>query len=270
MSQAIESEGTVDQRLMKTAVKSTSESETTFASYVDKLLSDTPSDLDGGLLSPTDTQTQANQNPFAQYSAKDFIELAVLRGNASAPSKSSTNRFDIHRSGQRVATVVLARSAYRLGERLIVGLDFRDALLPAYAVHAFLETVEEVDESIALRSSASISRATRRIQASSFENTVCAQRLSLAFMIPTTAAPEFRTSSINLKWSLRIEFTTGRTSAPPHGSTELLEEVNEDERGSVMAAAQELPCETFDVLVPIRVYGGLGEARSNPAMSSVV
>jgi len=35
----------------------------------------------------------------------------------------------------------------------------------------------------------------------------------------------------------------------------LLEEVSKDERGAVFAAAQRLPCESFEVAVPIKVFG---------------
>jgi RAB6A-GEF complex partner protein 2 len=234
---------------------------------VARLLSE--SEGNGGLLSPTHGVIPDISDSSGQATVKDLIELAILRGNASTPSKLSPNRFDIHRGGQRVATIMLTRSAYRLGERLIAGLDFRDALVPCYAVHAFLETVEEVDESIALRSNASITRATRRIQASCFENSICARRLSLGFMIPTTAAPEFRTSSVQLKWNLRIEFTTGKESSDS-ADEGLIEEVAEDERGRVLAAAQELPCESFDVLVPIRVYGSIGEISESLPMTAAI
>lgn len=265
----METDGSVRQRLKQSEITYQSESDMNFISYLDKLLNESK-DLDGGLLSPTETRPHADSDFSGRYSAKDLIELAIIRGNASTPTKSNTNRFDIHRGGQRVATIMLARSAYRLGERLIAGLDFREALLPCYTVNAFLETVEEVDESIALRSSSSITRATRRIQASCFENAICAQKLSLGFMIPATATPDFRTSSVQLKWNLRVEFVVGRSSRGSHDEEGLLEEVNEDERGRILAAAQELHCESFDVLVPIRVYGGLGEAKESTVMSSSV
>ena len=158
ISQAVETDGSVRERLKRSELTHKSESDTNFIAYLDKLLNEDKA-LDGGLLSPTETRAHADSDVSGRYSAKDLIELAIIRGNTSTPTKSSTNRFDIHRGGQRVATIMLARSAYRLGERLIAGLDFREAVLPCYTVHAFLETVEEVDESIALRSSSSITRA---------------------------------------------------------------------------------------------------------------
>ncbi|KAK4697132.1 hypothetical protein P7C71_g893, partial [Lecanoromycetidae sp. Uapishka_2] len=80
-------------------------------------------------------------------------------------------------------------------------------------------------------------------------------------MIPGTATPEFITSGISLEWSLRFEFVTGRVGdveESDESPDDLMEEVARDERGSVNAAVQVLPCETFDVSVPLRVYGAVG------------
>ena len=225
-----------------------------FTSYVSSLLASPQSLAQEGLLSPTgpvpldEAELASSTNV---HSMKELVDLAILRGSSLA---TSPNRFDIHRSSQRVATITLSRGAYRLGDILIAGFDFQASKVPCYAIQAFLETVEEVDETIALRSSASITRATRRVQASCFENATCARRLSIGFMIPTTATPDFRTSGVRLKWSLRIEFTTRKALG------QSVEEVVQDERGTVFAAAQELVCESFDVLVPIRVFGSVTES----------
>ena len=77
-------------------------------------------------------------------------------------------------------------------------------------------------------------------------------------MIPVSSTPDFVTSGINLEWKLRFEFITSRVGdneEMDEGLIDLMEEVARDERGSVKAAVQGLACESFDVTVPLKVYG---------------
>jgi hypothetical protein len=45
---------------------------------------------------------------------------------------------------------------------------------------------------------------------------------------------------------------------------DLLEEISSDDRGIILAAAQRLPAESFEVQVPIRVYGAMSGAPDTP------
>ena len=237
-----------------------------FSSYVEKLLEEGPTNQHG-LLSPTidDSNPLA---PMAEEEAtiKESIDLAILKSNASTSSKQSANRFEIKRGGDKIAIIMLPRPAFRLGETLTVAIDFQDADVLCYALHATLETSETIDPTIALRSKASILRVTRRVHASQHESTVSAGRVLFSPTIPLTAAPEFVTTGVNLEWRLRFEFVTGRLGEHEdlgEGVEDLMEEVAKDERGSVKAAVQGLPCETFDVTVPLRVYGAVGPFDEN-------
>ncbi|GAP83768.1 putative intracellular protein transport protein [Rosellinia necatrix] len=250
---------------------------TDFLSYVDELL-DRP--RDGlGLLSPTATAPASRRSSLVgeAATAKQAINLAIMRSNLSSESGQSNNRFAIARNGQRVGVVMLARPAYRLGETVSMAIDFSDAEIPCYAVHAALETSEHVDPSLALRSEASVHRVTRKVYASSSEATLFARRIVFSPTIPITATPEFVTSGLNLEWKIRIEFvvpssvSTNSTDDPdgldgPDGMKEgqpkeghhLLEEISHnDKSGLILVAAENLECESFEVAVPLRVYGAV-------------
>ena len=237
-----------------------------FLTYVESILYKPRQNSSFGLLSPTGTR----QSPLAAMdeaseTVKDAIDLAILRSNSVMTSNRSPNRFEITRSGHRVAVVMLARPAYRLGETITAAVDFKDADVSCNSLNVTLESSETVDPAIALRSKASIHRATRRVHASQSESTLFATRAVFRPIIPANATPDFITSGINLEWKLRFEFVSSqiRDDAELQGGLDdLLEEVAKDDRGSVMAAVQGIPCETFDVIVPLRVYGamaGLGE-----------
>lgn len=228
-----------------------------FLSYVEATLDNTRQNSGLSLLSPTECG-QSLFTPVAEApgTVKDAIDLALLRSNSTTASKRSANRFEITRSGDRVAVISLARPAYRLGEAISSIIEFQESDISCYSLHATLESSESVDPSIALRSKASIQRATRRIHVSHSESTLFQQRASFSPVIPTSATPGFKTSGISLEWSLRFEFVTARNKRDDEIEEEdLLEEVARDGRGSVVAAVQALPCDTFDVTVPLKIYG---------------
>lgn len=191
-------------------------------------------------------------------SCRDTIDFAILRSNQAVQSRRSPNRFEIARDKQRIAVVVLNRPVHRLGETIVATVDFGNASIPCYAVRASLETSERVTPTIAVRSNASIHRTTRRVHASLFENTLYATRVVFSPAIPIAATPTIITSGVTLDWDLRFEFVTptmhNEQGAGPSG-TQLLETLSSDDRGKVMSAVEHLGCESFEISIPLTVYG---------------
>lgn len=232
-----------------------------FLSYVDEILEKhetqhlrTPGPPLGSPLERRRSSTGQGPPP----TCKEAIEFAILRSNQVTSSNRSANRFDIARNGRRIAVVVLNRPSHRLGETVLATIDFTDASLPCFSLRATLETSEKVDPSLALRSNTSIHRATRRIYASYFENTLFSTRVVFSPAIPISATPTLLTSGIKLDWDLRFEFVTTHskhdTDVRLSGSG-LLELLGQDERGSVYSALENLPSESFEIAIPLTVYG---------------
>jgi hypothetical protein len=232
-----------------------------FLEYVGHLLERPRQNSSLGLLSPTDTMPGRSIIMDEPQTMKEAIDLAILRSNLTGVANQSANRFEIARSGRRVAVIMLARPSYRLGETISAVLDFTNTDIPCYSVHVSLETSEKVDPAIALRSNASIYRVTRKVHAAFSENALFAQRLSFSPTIPPNATPEFITSGISLEWKLRVEFITPRLTHEDSGEEifwdDLLEEISSDDRGVILAATERLSAESFEVQVPIRVYGAV-------------
>jgi RAB6A-GEF complex partner protein 2 len=277
-----------------------------FLSYVDELLS-RPQEAPGSLLSPSAAPLSRRQStysltdhdplsPSGMHSpsfatAKEAIDLAIMRANLTRAGQQSANRFEIARNGRRVGVVMLARPAYRLGEAVTLAIDFTGGEIPCYAVHFALETAERVDPSLALRSEASVHRVTRKVLVSSSEAALFSRRVVFCPTIPTGATPEFVTSGVSFEWKIKIEFVVplpeegegeehegssegshdeeegeherGQMVKQPHqgqgqGGHSLLEEISRDDRGGlVLVAAENLVCESFEVAVPLRVYGAV-------------
>lgn len=192
--------------------------------------------------------------------AKQAIERAVFMSRQNPSSHQSLNRFDIARNGQRIATVTLDRTLHRLGESVTASVDLSNAQMPCYSLRCSLETTEKVNPALARRSAASITRLSRRVYHSQSENTLFTERIAFSPWIPITASPTLLTSGVNLDWALRLEFVTTRVEdsvdqdEQPAGKY-LVEEVARDDRGTVLAAVETLQCETFEVSIPITVYG---------------
>lgn len=258
-----------------------------FLRYTERLLA-SPTDANGVLLSPTSPispvlpvlspsvsrrESQAEPQP---TTTKEIIDFAILRSNrTNQPGMSqSSNRFNIARSGQPVAVLTLLRPAYRLGEMIVGTIDFTvpppsaaedPEQSPTYSVNLELESAERVDPSLALRSGSSIQRVTRKVHASMRENSLFSRSISFSMAIPANATPSFETTGVSLLWRLRVEFTTERPSAhkswPEDGQEQpgdLLEEIGRDERGLNLLARERLMAETFEIAVPLRIYGAQG------------
>lgn len=231
-----------------------------FFSYVNQLLDKPDHEPSGRLLSPSVTEATGAESAVEEpATVESAITLAIQKSNSPAPSKLSANRFEITRSGHRMAVIMLARPAYRLGEVVPITVDFSKSDVQCYSLCVTLESSERIDAAIALRSQASISRISRRVHTIQHRACISADRVSLSLAIPNASTPEFITSGISLYWCLRCDFVTATQEEGELGNDgnghSLLEEVAKDERGSVSAAIQALPCETFDVQLPLRVYG---------------
>ena len=183
----------------------------------------------------------------------------MLSNQLSTSNESSNNRFEIRKDGVEIAVITLDRYLHRLGETVTAVVTFTGNELPCALLHATLETNEKVSQSLALRSAASLNRVTRRIYASHAENVLFSKRSVFSPTIPATATPTFLTSGINLQWILRFEIGTIKPNETEeeelHDLTELFDEVINDERGTVNIAVERMECETFDVHIPLTVYG---------------
>ncbi|CAD6499430.1 BgTH12-03546 [Blumeria graminis f. sp. triticale] len=243
-----------------------------FLSYVNLLLAKPHGDSGSGLLSPTeDLENQDSSCNEEPTNAREAIEMAIFKSNTITGAQQSANKFEISRSGKKVAILMLARPAYRLGESIIAAIDFTDARIPCYAIHATLESSERVDMSIALRSESSILRVTRKTHSSHSESTFFSRRTVFTSTIPITATPEFITSGVSLEWRIRIEFVTARLGYDNRSAqvqSELLEVLSKDERGIVLAPVEFMDCESFEVTIPLKVYGAPDPNEENPSLSN--
>lgn len=171
------------------------------------------------------------------------------------PRGNNVNRFEITRNGVFVAVVLLGRPTFRLGESISVIVDFQQSSIHCHSLTATLESFEIIDPTIALRSQASIYRATRRIHASCFELTLFQKRATFNPTAPLNATPNFHTSSVSLVWGLRFEFIIREKTV--NGMKEHVIEAVKDEKESVSIDTQVLPCEKFEVSVPLNISGNI-------------
>lgn len=340
-------------------------SEADFTSYIGRLLASARDPDTNTLLSPSAEAEDQPTSPFSTIS-----KVSSKRSSAANPLPSSRtlidhalrlavnssrglpSTFNIARSSQNIATLTLSRPALRLGDTLHLALDFAGAAIPCYAIDASLETCESVDPSLAIRSSASVERATRRVwdrrSEPGFALGWCG-RWGGRLKVPWTATPSFETTGVSCTWIVRVEIIVGidrdapseawrsdedqdagtedgadddaeqHTSddaatkasdnaseptiergdarAVPPGTTGtshrrsssvarrrsaqlarkakaktvdraklLLEDGGTDERGSHLIARQRLLCESFEICVPLKVFGASGgmlEGRMN-------
>lgn len=252
-----------------------------FLRYTERLM-EAPVDAHGALLSPTSPSTSpfplSRQHSFSEQppaNVREAIDFAILRSNfatsssdSGQPDAQSSNRFNITRSGRPVAVLTILRPAYRLGEAVTGNINFTapwesQGQAASYSVLIELESSETVDPSLALRSNTSIHRVTRKVHALQRENSLFARQLTFNLAVPSIASPSFETTGVSLAWRLKIEFTTQRHVSGPGNDLnstggDLLEEIAGDDRGTTSIAKERLAADTFEIAVPIKVFGALG------------
>ncbi|KAK9491363.1 Rgp1-domain-containing protein [Lipomyces doorenjongii] len=183
-----------------------------FMAYVDTLLSYKNSHAIAKRIirppSPTSPPEYPTSNPSSRSSCRESVDLAIQRNSISADGLALNNIFEIARNKQKIATITLSKPVYKLGEIITLALDFSQAVLPCYHITASLETTEIIDPEIVHRSPAFNERATRKVYLQSAFSTLASKRASFSFCIPTTATPQFDTSYISSRWSIRLEFVT--------------------------------------------------------------
>lgn len=237
-----------------------------------------------------DAGLPANEHP--AHPTMTAIDRAILVSNRPGlvSESTSTNRFNITRVGKPVAVVTLSRSLFRLGETITAVVAFaplETTSIRVATLHATLETSEKVAQSLAVRSAASIARVTRRIYSSWSGNALFSRRAVFSPTIPVTGAPTFITSGVELSWAIRLEFGVVKSTTAPRSTdeaepdeqgepaedaplhdenrpeqdsmeaTQLFEDIVKDERGVVSIAVEKLDCESFEVIIPVTVYGDI-------------
>ncbi|KAJ2962093.1 hypothetical protein NQZ79_g2810 [Umbelopsis isabellina] len=156
----------------------------------------------------------------------------------------------------------------RLGEPIMGVLNFKGCDIPTYHINITLESQEEIEQSIALKSQQQTKKITRRIHSEHHEFCLNTRRVAFSLPVPVTATPDFQTTGVKLQYFLRLEFLTGiqRTVIPDPSSPDQIEKenvpsylpINVDGRHKHYQAAQEVDVSSFDCTIPLRIYGASG------------
>lgn len=189
-----------------------------FIAYLEDLLSPQHTAVD---MAPTPSEVSVRRLSTSQENIKYFTR----HQHAAAPNLAIKSRFDIRRSGNRLATVILSKPVYRVGENIVFMVDYTDAVLKTFHITATLETEETISsdllkqfknqhqEHLSQKPVIDTSAMTRRVYSQATMSTYSHEKCTFEFTIPATATPQFATSSIALKWMLKIDFIT--SAAPP-------------------------------------------------------
>ncbi|SOV07523.1 uncharacterized protein UDID_05296 [Ustilago sp. UG-2017a] len=118
--------------------------------------------------------------------------------------------YDISKDGKVAAVLTLVRSRYRLGETItgVININNSQSLARIARMSAVLETLEEIQPSIATLPAGRSQRATRIVHAEHHESVLDKGRAAFDLSIPSSASPEFVTSGVKLIWLVRLSFLT--------------------------------------------------------------
>lgn len=219
--------------------------------YIDSLLSTSSHQAYSGSLTGRRTSSiPTSSDDKTNFSCRDNIEFFVRYQHLDAERPFKSN-FEIGRGGHRIASASLSKPVFRVGEDIVLLLDFSDSVLSCYHVTASLETTEQVSSDVAKRSEQETQMATRRIFSQLAQATFSGSKTHFDFTIPSTATPQFTTSDISLNWSIKLDFIT---STRKQTSKSILKPLHMDDNGDLKAPSRVLECETFSARIPLHVY----------------
>lgn len=169
--------------------------------------------------------------------SQDNIEYFSRYQHTLHPKHALRSSFEIGRSGKRIAAVILSKPVYRVGDNIVVIVDYTKGALKTFHITASLETEESIQTEILnkkykgqqyeLHAPVDTSAMTRRVYSQSAMSTYSLSRSTFEFTIPATATPQFSTSEIALKWSLKLDFVTSPSADAPSARSEKLDEDHE-------------------------------------------
>ncbi|KAI8598204.1 Rgp1-domain-containing protein [Dissophora ornata] len=217
-----------------------------FEDYVDELVRNIKPSSEGSSLTQTRELTRRESDAYKDEEA--VLSHTCLEKVALLSRSTSAASYDICKNNVPVAKLSLIKTRLKLGETVHGIISFTAREIPTYQISVTLETVEAIEPNYSCRSTAQTAKLTKRVHAELHESCIDTMRTSFALCIPPTATPEFKTSTITLKWYIRVEFITGPANQPRFKMTSV------DERRSQFQAVESLSTESFDCTVPIQVY----------------
>ncbi|WFD35958.1 Golgi membrane exchange factor (Ric1p-Rgp1p) subunit [Malassezia cuniculi] len=127
--------------------------------------------------------------------------------------------YDIAKDGNLAAVLTLVRSKYRLGDTVqaIVRINQPGARLRVVRLAAALETYEDIESDVALQPSGRTQRLTRQVHATHDESVLDTRQTTVELTIPSGTTPEFRTSGVSHRWTLRVSLLTESTEEKHEG-----------------------------------------------------
>ncbi|KAG0051221.1 hypothetical protein BGZ83_003972 [Gryganskiella cystojenkinii] len=219
-----------------------------FEDYVDELLRNIQPVSDEQELDPAHTRELTRRESDAYKDEEEVHSHTCLEKVALLSRSASSASYDICKNNVPVAKLSLIKTRFKLGETVHGVISFTSREIPTYQISVTLETVEAIEPNYACRSAVQTAKLTKRVHAELHESCIDTMRTSFSLCIPPTATPEFKTSTLTLKWYLRVEFITGPANQARFKMTSV------DERRSQYQAVEALSTESFDCSVPIQVY----------------
>ncbi|CAO1637659.1 unnamed protein product [Parajaminaea phylloscopi] len=116
--------------------------------------------------------------------------------------------YDISKDGQVAAVLTLVKSKYRLGDTVlgVVNINRPNVSARVIRVAAVLESHEEIEPSLSTLPASRVHKLTRKVHTECHECTLFAGQSSFSLPIPSGATPDFLTSGVKLRWTVRMSF----------------------------------------------------------------
>lgn len=157
-----------------------------------------------------DSNEKSGPNPFEIVERSEYENLEyALQILEDMTARMNTNTYNVTLPEGNVAKITINKTNYKIGDKLIVFLDFTDAQVPCVEFKVTLQSEEIISEECRKKTH----QATPGIHshAELKESSLFIKKTDLTMQIPVHITPTFVTDIISLRWRLHFDFALSKT-----------------------------------------------------------
>lgn len=157
-----------------------------------------------------DDEKKFGPNPFKIVEKSEYENLEyALQILEDMTARMNTNTYNVTLPEGNVAKITINKTNYKIGDKLVVFLDFTDAEVPCVEFKVTLQSEEIISEECRKKSNNTLPGLHSHAELK--ESSLFIKKTDLTMQIPVHITPSFVTDIISLRWRLHFDFALSKT-----------------------------------------------------------
>lgn len=166
---------------------------------------------DGPVTSEDEDRNVPNPFEIVEKSEYENLEYA-LQILEDMTARMNTNTYNVTLPEGSVVKITINKTNYKIGDKLVVFLDFTDAQVPCVEFKVTLQSEEIISEECRKKNNQTQPGVHSHVELK--ESSLFIKKTDLTIQIPVHITPTFVTDIISLRWRLHFDFALSKTPIP--------------------------------------------------------